>query len=304
MAIKHVKYNQIDFEKWDDCISKSLNSFSFAYSWYLDIITESWDALIENDYERVMPLTFDFKLNYQFVYHPYLAPQLGIFTTTPLNSDDIKRFIENIPQKFKNIELNLNKFNLVDTHNYQIIKNSLFSIDLILSYEKIYNKYSFDLKNLFSELDKKKFYISKGILPNEVIEFLRLQKKIISEDNLNILRKVISFTLNKRYSVIYCAYNETNELEGIAFFIISNYNANMLLLTVNEENNKTEIEALLVDAFIKDHSERSITLNIEANNFPNFKETIRNFGAKEYFYQTVIINRLPRIFRIFQKKKF
>jgi hypothetical protein len=281
-----------------------LNSFVFAYSWYLDIISESWDALVENDYERVMPLTFDFRLNYQFIYHPYLAPQLGIFSTTPLSSDDIIRFIENIPQKFKNIEINLNKFNLIESLNLHTVKNSVFSLDLIQNYDKISSKYSFNLQKDLKEIIENKYFISKGILPSEIIDFLKTKNPDISENNYNILRKVISYTLSKRFSMVYCAYNQNNELVGLAFFVVSNYNVNLLILSCGQNEYRTKIISLLIDGFIRDHVDRSITFNIEANSFPEINEIIRGFGAKEFFYQTIIINRLPRIFRIFQRKKF
>ena len=56
--IKHLTHNMIDKRRWDDCIAKSFNGSVYAWSWYLDIVHPNWEALIENDYERVMPLTF------------------------------------------------------------------------------------------------------------------------------------------------------------------------------------------------------------------------------------------------------
>lgn len=304
MAIVHLKYNQIDLEKWDNCIAKSLNSFTFAYSWYLDIVSEAWDALVENDYQRVMPLIFDFKLNYQFIYNPKLAPQLGIFSTTLLSSEIIKNFIDNIPQKFKNIEINLNKYNIIEGSNHNLIKNPIYSLDLIQNYEKIYSGYSFDLQKILTEVVAEKYFVSKGILPNEIITFLKKQNPDISEENVNVLRKIFSMTLNKRFSTVYCAYNQNNILEGIAFFIVSNYNINLLILEAERNENKNKIISLLIDSFIRDNFEKSLTLNIEANVFPNINVLMREFGAKEFYYQTVIINRLPRILRIFHRKKF
>ena len=46
----------IDKKHWDDCISKSFNGNVYAWSWYLDIVHPKWEALVENDYERVMAL--------------------------------------------------------------------------------------------------------------------------------------------------------------------------------------------------------------------------------------------------------
>ncbi len=53
--IKYVSHEVIDREKWDKCIDNSTNGLVYAYSWYLDLICDEWNALIENDYESVFP---------------------------------------------------------------------------------------------------------------------------------------------------------------------------------------------------------------------------------------------------------
>jgi len=303
LPIKHLRYNQIDLEKWDNCISKSLNNFVFGYSWYLDIVTEAWEALVENDYERVMPLPFDYKLNYQFIYQPMFAPQLGIFSTTPLNSDDIINFIDNIPQKFKKIEINLNKFNILDKPTLQLTKKTLFSIDLIESYEKISNKYSYQIKENLESVKSQKYFISNGIAPNEIITFLRKNNFTQNENNYDTIRKIISYTLNRKFSKLYCVYDFRGNLVCITFFIISNYNVNLLIFAITNDENKSQIISLIIDSFINEHAEKSLTFNIEPGTFAELPEILRGFGAQEYFYQTININRIPRIFRFFIRKK-
>ena len=54
--IKYIKHKDVDKTKWDQCIARSSNGFIFAYAWYLEIVCENWDALIEGDYETVFPL--------------------------------------------------------------------------------------------------------------------------------------------------------------------------------------------------------------------------------------------------------
>ena len=45
----------IDKPKWDALIAECGNIY--AYSWYLDIVHPGWDALVDDDYQAVMPLT-------------------------------------------------------------------------------------------------------------------------------------------------------------------------------------------------------------------------------------------------------
>ena len=60
--IKYRTYDKIDKRRWDECIAKSFNGSVYAWSWYLDVVHPKWDALVENDYERVMPICGSKKL--------------------------------------------------------------------------------------------------------------------------------------------------------------------------------------------------------------------------------------------------
>ncbi|OIP03307.1 MAG: hypothetical protein AUJ97_04685 [Bacteroidetes bacterium CG2_30_32_10] len=64
MEIRYLKHKEIDKDKWDNCIEKAFNGIIYAYSWYLDIVSENWDALIEDDYKTVFPLTQKKKIWY------------------------------------------------------------------------------------------------------------------------------------------------------------------------------------------------------------------------------------------------
>ena len=55
MPIYYLPYQQIDKEKWDACIAQSSNSLIYACSFYLEALSENWDALVLDDYEAVMP---------------------------------------------------------------------------------------------------------------------------------------------------------------------------------------------------------------------------------------------------------
>jgi len=51
--ITFVLNKAIDKQKYDDCIATSIQSKIYAFSWYLDAVTETWDMLILDDYYRL-----------------------------------------------------------------------------------------------------------------------------------------------------------------------------------------------------------------------------------------------------------
>ena len=50
MLIKYIQREHLDEEKYNDCIENSIQSNSYAFSWYLDIVCDNWDVLVLNDY--------------------------------------------------------------------------------------------------------------------------------------------------------------------------------------------------------------------------------------------------------------
>ena len=83
MPIRYVTYQQIDKAKWDACIASVDNGSIYAYSFYLDTMAKHWDALILNDYEAVMPLTWNKKYGIAYLYQPFFTASLGIFSSEP-----------------------------------------------------------------------------------------------------------------------------------------------------------------------------------------------------------------------------
>ena len=63
-GIHYVKRQEVNATKWDRCIDQASNGLIYAYSFYLDTMTDSWDALVLNDYEALMPLPWKKKIWY------------------------------------------------------------------------------------------------------------------------------------------------------------------------------------------------------------------------------------------------
>jgi hypothetical protein len=79
MKIKHLKHPEINRQKWDACIQNACNSLVYAESWYLDIVSPNWEALICGDYEYVMPLPIKRKLGISFLVQPPINAAIGCF---------------------------------------------------------------------------------------------------------------------------------------------------------------------------------------------------------------------------------
>ncbi|MEQ1554762.1 MAG: hypothetical protein ABL929_11315, partial [Ferruginibacter sp.] len=109
MAIKYFTYKDIDKTKWDACVINAHNSLIYVHSFYLDNCTnKNWDALILNDYEAVLPITFRKKIGIKYLYQPAFLQQAGIFSANVLSKELINEFILLLMSKFKFAEINFN----------------------------------------------------------------------------------------------------------------------------------------------------------------------------------------------------
>ena len=111
MSVEYITYRKIDKQKWDACINRSQNRLIYAKSFYLDAMAQNWDALVLNNYEAVMPLTWKRKWGIAYLYQPAFVQQGGIFFSEPLSEEILNTFIEKAFSYFKFAEITLNYLN-------------------------------------------------------------------------------------------------------------------------------------------------------------------------------------------------
>src|SRR5258708_6937233 len=136
--IQYFPHSKIDKAKWDRCLDEAPNGLIYAYSFYLDHMAKHWDALVLNDYEVVMPLTWNRKYGIYYLYQPPFTASLGVFGKN-ITEELVQHFIEAIPRKFKLIEIELNKGNTIKAAGISLRTNYVLSLNR--PYEALFNNY-------------------------------------------------------------------------------------------------------------------------------------------------------------------
>ena len=149
----------------------------YGYSWYLNTVCQDWSALIENDYESVMPLPLAKRFGLEGIHTPCFVNQLGIFSSKLVSNNKVKEFFKAIPSKMLFIDLCINKFNKITWRGVITQRKSHYELDLIKPYQKILKSYSKDLKEKLDSTKEFKLTALKGIAPGELFEMnLNLKK--------------------------------------------------------------------------------------------------------------------------------
>src|SRR5579863_4442036 len=138
--IRYLTHDQIDPAKWDACISASPNGLIYAQSFYLDAMASHWDALILNEYETIMPLTWNKKYGISYLYQPAFTASLGIFGKN-LTESLVENFIHAIPRKFKIVEIALNAGNIFNSSSGFSILHNNYTLSLKKEYASLFACY-------------------------------------------------------------------------------------------------------------------------------------------------------------------
>ena len=134
-------------------LADSKQDLIYAHSWYLDIVAPNWEALVEDDYVSIFPLTCRKKFGISYLFQPYFTQQLGLFSTGDEKSESkLGIFLNEIPEKFRLIEIQLNTGSSI-THadGFKINKRKTHHLDLSSSHENIRKNYS---ENLIRNIKK------------------------------------------------------------------------------------------------------------------------------------------------------
>src|SRR5512133_2614857 len=99
--IVFLKNNEIDREQWDNCIRNTPGAKPYAYSWYLDIMSPGWQALVDDDDDSVFPLPGSTRFGIQYIATPVFLQQLGSFSPEKPYDKSIGEFLEFMPAFFK-----------------------------------------------------------------------------------------------------------------------------------------------------------------------------------------------------------
>jgi len=83
---QHLRRTALDAARWDELITQAPNGLIYALSWYLDIVSPDWEALVrveDGRYVAGLPLPVRRKFGLRYLQQPPFAQQLGLFARQP-----------------------------------------------------------------------------------------------------------------------------------------------------------------------------------------------------------------------------
>ncbi|MEN8746407.1 MAG: hypothetical protein ABF284_07455, partial [Polaribacter sp.] len=194
-----IKRKDLDIDKYDACIAASVQFRIYAFSWYLDAVSENWEVLILNDYEAVMPLPWKQKYFLKYITQPFFCQQLGIFSFAPITLQIQENMIRRIPKKFIRTSINFNADNFLNA-NMKLRKNALLTIENV--YENMHAKFNKNRKRALKKASSLGFTFEENIAANEFYDFYVLNDK--NHRTHVSMKKVLQNILNLKTQAVQC----------------------------------------------------------------------------------------------------
>ncbi len=297
MDIKYLINKDIDKEKWDNTIRISSNGNLYGLSWYLDTVCPKWSALISEDYKYIMPLTGNKKFGFNYLFRPLLSQQLGLFSTSPSDTNAIAEFLASIPSKYRLIQYCLNKSN-TPPDIFHPINHKSFELDLGTEYEVLKSGYSENHRRNIKKAEKQEGQIRENISHYDFIESLLKDnspgsKILAGKKNLPLLRRLLEAMHSQKAIRIIGKTNNENKLISAVLFGHSHDTWYYLAPVNSEEGKKSRALFSIIDYLIRSQSGLTEILDFEGSNIPGLAQFYRGFGSRQISYPEIRINRLP-----------
>ncbi len=296
--IRYLRHDEIDFDKWDRCVDHAMNGMLYAWSWYLEMVSPAWDAIVEGDYESVMPLPTKKKWGIAYIYQPFFAQQLGVFSTRSLSSEVIGRFVHAIPRRFLYADICLNTFNaLSPAPNRKVYQLRTFELDLIQDHQRLVEAYSENTRRNIKKAEKNGVFVASQGRPEDIIQAFKDNRgrdlRSFSERDYLVLKHIIYSGMHKGQVKTYVAYTRENTFCAGGVFYNSNNKVIFLFSGMTAEARGNGAMFMLIDAFIRDHAGQALILDFEGSSDENLARFYRGFGSKECVFLRLVLNRLP-----------
>lgn len=296
--IRFLKHIDIDKTRWDECVKKSANGNVYALSHYLDIVHPQWEALVSDDYEAVMPLPSKSKFRISYLFTPFFVQQLGIFSPKELNINDINKFIENIPDKFKAISLRLNEGNLFDG-----LKNTVNHRNIILPLSDdastLRENYHNNLKRNIKQAENNNVELIYDIDTEVIINLFRENRgKSVTHwgdaEYAVVKRLPFAFVIGAKVG---------ENVEAGACFLEFGSRITFIFSGCSEVGKNMHLLALILDAVVEKYAGTGKVLDFEGSDDDGLARFYLGFGGRAVLYPELKANRGRFITKILINKK-
>lgn len=285
--IRFLKHSEIDPEKWNQAVRNSLSSNVLAEYELLDLLTDgdTWHALVENDYEAVMPLPTRKKGVLKYVYTPFFLPQMGIFSEHEITPQKTADFLHEISRHYVLADVLMNEKIESGHGDHEFVSHSL---SLNLAYNELYSQFHENTRRNIKAAQKQQVRVTvQEEKIADIIALFRTNKGSeeavhFRENDYAKLQHVADYLLEHNLLEVYGVRTVQNGLAAGALFVKDGKRRWFWFSGRDNSLSESKPMFLLLDTYIRDHSESDLYLDFNGSSNPNVARLYQGFGGKRY----------------------
>lgn len=302
-----MKHNEIDLERWDQCVAAATNRSIFNYSWYLNAVAENWSGLVLDDYEAVMPLPFKDKLGAKILYQPFFSRQVGVFSPRELKSEEKQEFVQRITEKYKLIQIGIDLELKEHLQEFEVERYPFQVLDLTKGYDAIQAGYSQNARRMVRKAEKSGIVVCELADYPAIVRLFRETKgdqlgQFSEEDYVHLNTLMQACELNHCGRAL-GAYNDAGVLLATGFFMLEEHRITYLKGAVNEDGRKQGAMYLIFDEVFKQHTGDKSIFDFGGSRNEGVASFYKKFGAVDNYYLFAVRDELPAPHRLMRKIK-
>ncbi len=298
MRVAYILHKKIDKQKWDTCILQAKNGLLYAKSFYLDIVSPGWDALVAGDYEYIMPVTHRKKMGIAYLAQPAFTQQTGIFSKKKIALKIILSFLEAASHNYKFAELMFNYANIFnsETTDFKVISKTNFILDLTKNYTQLSANYHSNFHKSLRRIRKfdllykaeKNF---KPILKNYK-EQLKIKKAPLSITDFSILQQLCEVLQLKNKLVVRSVYLPDKTWLASSLLFYDEGRLYNMVNCLSAEGRLKEANYFLYDHIISEFAEQAQLLDFEGSDIASIAAFYLKMQPENEPYYFVKYNNL------------
>jgi hypothetical protein len=310
-----VQRKDINEKAWNELISNSPQGVLYALTWYLDVVSPNWQAIVyapKGQYTIVMPLPIRQKYGLNFVQQPLFCQQLGVFSLEKVAIEVLDVFIQKLVQSYQWVSWYC--FNTDNPTSTNLpIKQTIFTTHHLALYqkaEKNIEKYNRDRKmNLKRALKTPmKIVESTDIQPLIAMFCEEAAQKIeggVAENAYNLLQKVYATLHQNHCAKLLYTQEEDKYTAGV---LLAYYQRHIIYLfnAAYHAYRKSNGRTLLIHKQLlstPNYAPQATIFDFESPEKTPIAEFYESFGATPQQFLRISYNHLPTPIRLAQRLK-
>ena len=303
----YVRHNEIDRPQWDALIEWAPNGLIYALSWYLDVVSPGWTALVKEvggQYVAVMPLPERTRLGFRYLKQPLFAQQLGLFSLAPATPADWQEVGRLLKRRFRFVTryaFNVGNAELLRTETFGGLTTAFktYYLSLQPTHAQLLAGYKANRRWRLNQARRRGLHVAPTTNVDLLIQIFhentaaKIYGVVGEAYEYRLLRTLYARAAEKGLAEMWQAQSADGEVVAMILLFKFNKRLTYIFNSSTAAGKETGAISLLLDNVFRTYAGQKLCFDFEAPEVANIAHFYGSFGSVEMPFPTIHYNRLP-----------